>query len=88
MASLPANTGGNKRRVSYFYDGEAPAQLKDATLLLASFRSRRERMYLTDGSRSSVRGMNQCACTTKHVGVGLLNALGRPDLLALMVNAR
>lgn len=22
MASLPSNAGGNKRRVSYFYDGE------------------------------------------------------------------
>lgn len=37
MASLPANTGGNKRRVSYFYDGEELIQLKEATLLVGAF---------------------------------------------------
>ena len=59
MASLPANTGGNKRRVSYFYDGEASVRRKEATLLLAAFWPRK--MYLTDASRSSVRGMNNAA---------------------------
>lgn len=33
MASLPSNAGGNKRRVSYFYDGENHTMLERALLV-------------------------------------------------------
>lgn len=55
MASLPANTGGNKRRVSYFYDGEAPTT-EEATLLVAAFGPAE---YLTEGAQIHCAGHEQ-----------------------------
>lgn len=45
------------------------------------------KMYLTDESRSSVRGMNNAAFSHRCVVVDLLNAGGLPSLLVLMANA-